>query len=137
MQKTILGIASIALLLGGLIGYGIAKAQPQPVPEVTVQTSSSSSAHMMPDGTMMGGETSSMADMMDDMSASLKGKTGDVFDEAFLTEMITHHEGAVVMAEVALASAKHEEIKNLAKDIIAAQNKEIGEMKSWLNEWYK
>lgn len=89
-------------------------------------------AHMMPDGTMM----SDMQMMMHDMNAALVGKTGDAFDEAFLREMIVHHEGAVQMAELALTSAKHQEIKDLAKAIISAQNTEIGQMNAWQSAWY-
>ena len=44
---------------------------------------------------------------MTGMVSGLSGKTGDVFDKTFIDEMITHHEGAVVMAEAALKNAKH------------------------------
>ena len=50
--------------------------------------------------------------------------------------MIVHHEGAVEMANLALTSAKHQEIKDLAKAIISAQNTEIASMKGWLKTWY-
>lgn len=91
----------------------------------------------MSDGSMMGNNMPmDMDDMMADMNASLQGKTGDAFDKAFISEMIVHHEGAVSMAELALKNAKHQEITNLAKAIIAAQNKEITDMKSWQQLWY-
>lgn len=73
---------------------------------------------------------------MDAMMAGLAGKTGDDFDKAFLSEMIMHHEGAVYMAEAALQSAKHEEIKNMARAIISAQTSEINQMKGWQKMWY-
>ncbi len=95
-------------------------------------------SHMMPNGQMMlnnGGMD--MDDMMQGMMTGLSGKTGDAFDQAFLSEMIVHHEGAVAMAQAALTSAKHQEIIDLAKVIIAAQNKEIADMKSWQQAWYK
>lgn len=72
---------------------------------------------------------------MSDMTANLKNKTGDEFDRAFITSMIAHHEGAVEMAELSAKNAKHEEIKNLSKDIITAQEKEITEMKQWQTDW--
>ena len=72
---------------------------------------------------------------MDQMVASLQGKTGDTFDEAFINEMIDHHQGAIDMANLAKQNAKHKEIKNLADDIVVAQTKEINEMKSWQNQW--
>ena len=72
---------------------------------------------------------------MDGMTAGLQGKTGDYFDKAFLAEMIVHHQGAIDMARQAKQSAKHDELKQLADDIIAAQTKEIAEMKQWQKDW--
>jgi hypothetical protein len=77
----------------------------------------------------------SMDGMMESMRSSLNGLTGDDFDKAFLTGMIVHHQGAIDMAKEATKSAKHEEIKNLANDIINAQTIEIGQMKLWQKEW--
>jgi uncharacterized protein (DUF305 family) len=72
---------------------------------------------------------------MDAMTGNLKGKTGDDFDKAFLSEMIVHHQGAIDMATLAKQNAKHDEIKKLADDIVVAQTKEIGEMKQWQQQW--
>lgn len=77
--------------------------------------------------------TSSMS--MDSMTADLEGKTGDEFDKAFIADMIAHHEGAVAMAKLSAANAKHDEIKTLSNDIITAQEKEISEMKQWQSDW--
>lgn len=95
--------------------------------------------HMMSNGSMMkngvmGG--SSMQNMMDGMMAELKGKTGDEFDKAFLSEMIMHHEGAVVMAQAVLKNSKRPELLQLANDIITAQTKEIEMMKNWQKNWF-
>ena len=72
---------------------------------------------------------------MEDMMSGLKGKTGDNFDKTFILEMTEHHQGAIDMAKEAQKSAKHEEIKELAQDIITAQEKEIGQMKDWQKTW--
>jgi uncharacterized protein (DUF305 family) len=72
---------------------------------------------------------------MDEMTAGLKNKTGDQYDEAFIANMIIHHEGAVEMAQLSANNAKHDEIKKLSEDIISAQQKEISEMKQWLTDW--
>lgn len=77
-----------------------------------------------------------MMDMsMKDMSAMLEGETGDEFDKAFIEGMIPHHQGAIEMAEAALKNAKHEEIKNMAREIISAQQREIDQMKEWQRSW--
>lgn len=68
-------------------------------------------------------------------SDMMEGKTGDDFDEAFINEMIEHHEGAIDMAKMADRFAKHDEIKQLSRDIITAQEKEITQMKQWQQLW--
>ncbi len=80
---------------------------------------------------MQGMEDHSMADMVE----ALQGKTGDAFDQAFLHEMIPHHQGAIDMAELALENAKHDELKTMAGQIITAQQQEIGQMEQWMNNW--
>lgn len=77
-----------------------------------------------------------METMMLDMTASLRGKTGDAFDRAFLSEMTVHHEGAIAMARLALSSSKRPEIIKLANDIIAAQTREINQMNNWRTLWF-
>lgn len=54
--------------------------------------------------------------------------TAEVTDGAFLAEMVPHHESAIEMAKVAQKQADHPEIKQLADDIIAAQDSEIEQM---------
>ncbi|MEK9160838.1 MAG: DUF305 domain-containing protein [Patescibacteria group bacterium] len=87
-------------------------------------------------GYVLPNEEAAMHNTMDSMTASLDGKMGDAFDQAFLEEMIVHHEGAVAMAEEALKNAGHEEIKSMATAIISAQTAEIAQMHAWLSEWY-
>jgi uncharacterized protein (DUF305 family) len=57
--------------------------------------------------------------------------TGDA-DRDFVAHMIPHHEGAVEMAKVELTYGKDAKLRRLAKDIIAAQDREIAFMKQWL-----
>ncbi|MGW8169555.1 MAG: DUF305 domain-containing protein [Sulfurovaceae bacterium] len=82
-------------------------------------------------GTMMSNDDMSMGQMM----SGLQGKTGDNFDKAFLREMIMHHQGAINMANLAKTNAKHDEIKNMANDIVIAQTKEINQMQTWQTNW--
>ena len=78
----------------------------------------------------------SMQNMMQAMSDDLKGKTGDDFDKAFLSEMTAHHQGAVIMAQQVLATSRRPELIKLANDIISAQTSEIGMMKGWEKSWF-
>ena len=57
--------------------------------------------------------------------------TGDA-DRDFVAHMIPHHRGAVEMAKIELKYGKDAKLRKLAKDIIAAQNKEIAFMNQWL-----
>lgn len=72
---------------------------------------------------------------MDDMVSTLKGKTGDDFDKAFITGMIEHHQGAIDIASLAKQYAGHQEIKDLADDIVSAQTSEINMMREWQKTW--
>lgn len=95
-----------------------------------------SGMHMMSDGTMMGNSGSTMNSMMMDMTARMKGKTGDELDKVFLEDMIVHHEGAVDMAKELQKGTKRPELQKMAKDIIDVQTNEISMMKAWLRDWF-
>ena len=58
------------------------------------------------------------------------------FDLRFINAMIPHHEGAVTMAKDVLSKSKRPEIKQLAQEIIKAQNTEIKQMQQWRKSWY-
>jgi uncharacterized protein (DUF305 family) len=63
-----------------------------------------------------------------DMAITL---TGDA-DVDFVRSMIPHHQGAIDMAKIVIAFGEDPEIRQLAESIIAAQEKEIAEMRAWL-----
>jgi uncharacterized protein (DUF305 family) len=56
-------------------------------------------------------------------------------DQHFIVMMISHHEGAVAMADLALSRATHPELKQLAQAIKTTQSQEIQEMRSWYKQW--
>lgn len=118
MDTKLVAVALASLLIGSSAGYTVAD----------LKETSQPAANTVHESGMHG----EMAGMM----AALAGKTGDAFDQAFLSEMIIHHEGAVEMAKAAQASAKHEALKRMAEEIISVQTAEIEQMKRWQNEWY-
>lgn len=75
----------------------------------------------------------SMHSMHAGMDAGMKIANAD---KAFAVGMIPHHEGAVAMAKIQLKYGKDPEMLKLAKQIIAAQEPEIKEMKAWLAKNY-
>lgn len=60
----------------------------------------------------------------------------DPFDRAFIDDMIPHHESAIVMAEVARENSDDPEIREIANDIVSAQEREIEQMERWHQQWY-
>lgn len=63
------------------------------------------------------------------------GLKGEAYDKEFVANMIVHHENAMNMAELALAAAQHQEIKDLASNINASQGKEVADMRNWQIKW--
>lgn len=57
-------------------------------------------------------------------------------DQAFIDMMVPHHQAAVEMAKIAQDRATREELRTLADDIIAAQESEIAELRSWRQAWF-
>ncbi len=139
MQNRITLVAVGALLIGIIAGY-IAAASSFSGGHMSGNgerhSKEHSPMHQMHTESMMDQDEAGMDGTMDAMTEALRGKTGDAFDAAFLSEMIVHHEGAVLMAELALTNANHPEVKELATAIIAAQNEEITSMRTWQTDWY-
>ena len=86
-----------------------------------------------------------MSDLMESMGSMHMDPTMDVaslcsvtgsFDLAFIDMMIPHHQSAIMMAQAALANAKHQELKDIAHEIIDAQQREIDQMTGWRAAWY-
>jgi uncharacterized protein (DUF305 family) len=76
-----------------------------------------------------GGGMMSQADM-----DALGKATGQDAAKQYLTGMIAHHRGAVMMAQTELAQGQNPEAKKLAQNIITAQQAEITEMTKLLSQ---
>jgi len=67
--------------------------------------------------------------------AKLESLRGNEFDVEFLKQMIPHHEGAIEMAKDLQKQGGQAELKQIAADIITAQESEIKQMRAWLGVW--
>lgn len=83
-----------------------------------------------PDLPPTGGMDMDMGDMM------ISSDESQPFDQHFITAMISHHQGAIEMAQMAQSMAEHQEIKELADAIITAQQAEIAQMQQWEQAWF-
>ena len=85
----------------------------------------------MMSGPMMSG---TMGNAM--MSGEVAGDPSQPFDQRFLNQMIMHHQGAVMSAQMMIADSARPELRDLAQRIITAQQREIAQMQQWRNDWY-
>ena len=92
----------------------------KPVPEGALQTSKAAT------------DEKKQKPVSDSKYAALKG---DAFDEAYIADMLAHHEGALNMSEQVMAVTAHEEIRTLASDIVQSQSAELMKMRTWQKEW--
>jgi uncharacterized protein (DUF305 family) len=70
------------------------------------------------------------------MMEMMAGMSTAEFEVAFMEDMIMHHMGAIKAAEKLMKHAYHEDLLDMAEDIIEAQGDEIEMMRMWLMEWY-
>ena len=120
--KTIIAVALVALI--GAAGYAFKQtAVSADMPKMD------HSAMVMADGMdSTKGYQTVMAEMMKGMMQPMTGKP----ELDFVQGMLPHHQGAIDMAKVVLKFGKDPEIKNLAENVIKAQEGEIAVMKDWL-----
>lgn len=58
------------------------------------------------------------------------------YDLQFIDTMTAHHKEAVAMSRMADGRTQNADVTKFAAKIIADQEKEIGQMKTWLDQWF-
>lgn len=74
-----------------------------------------------------------MEGMVDEATmAKLRSLSGEEFDTLWLESMISHHEGAVQMAQAEVANGENVDAKRMAQSMIDSQQAEITQMQQML-----
>jgi uncharacterized protein (DUF305 family) len=71
--------------------------------------------------------------MSGDQMHQLEQATGPAFDQMYLQMMITHHQGAITIAQTELRAGQNPDARQLAQRIIDTQQREITEMQDLLS----
>lgn len=70
--------------------------------------------------------------MSDQDMMTLKAATGTQFDQTWLQMMITHHQGAIAMAQQVLGASSNTDVKTLASSIVSTQTSDVDIMRQML-----
>ena len=123
---------------GVVLGLGICTMTTLP-PIAYAQSPEATSKALQAPGAGKGATMSGAAseEMRRSMMQSMKGMesipmSGDT-DREFAEMMKIHHQGAIDMARIELKDGKDAKLRAMAKQIIAAQQKEIKEFDQWLS----
>jgi uncharacterized protein (DUF305 family) len=122
MKRFLLIIATTTILTGSAIAH-------QNPPSMDMKTMEMDMTPQTGDSEATKGYKASMMKMMKAMPAF----TGDA-DIDFMKHMRPHHQAAIDMGKVLLATGKDAETKKMAEEIISAQEKEIATIDAWLKK---
>jgi uncharacterized protein (DUF305 family) len=112
------------LLAATLLAPVSALAQQPPMPNMPGMAAGAPAANEVP-------STKAYRDAMTKMSQGMAIPYSGNADKDFVAGMIPHHQGAIDMARVELQYGQDPQLQKLARDIIAAQKKEIAYMTTW------
>ena len=133
MRMPSLAGAVLAVALAGLAVAQTQPAPPQPMPMQQHQMPMQQQQMPMQHGSTAATDTPATraykaADAR--MHKAMAVKYTNDADKDFVAQMIPHHQGAIDMAKVVLQYGKDPEIRRLAEDIVAAQDKEIAQLRA-------
>lgn len=144
-NQSIVVIVGLAVLVIGAIVYSARDTTPADNSvgmnmNIDKQDDVPAGMHRMPDGSLMGNPTNTPAPKNSGMGMTNGMDHGAMMvksEREFIEGMIPHHQEAVDTAnEVIARGGSTPEIKQLAQDIVVAQEKEIALMKGWYQSWY-
>lgn len=133
-------VAVVFTLLGALGGFGFAKQNLRTTPNInpnnqahdmTAMNNARHNATHQGNAPHSQAYLHSMNALHDEMMAGVMDNDAD---RAFARAMIPHHVGAIEMAKIQLQYGKNEEMRQLAEQIIKAQDPEIKQMQDWLKK---
>jgi uncharacterized protein (DUF305 family) len=72
-----------------------------------------------------------------DEGGSTTSSSAVPFDQAFIDAMVPHHRSAIAMADAAKSRGLTvPELREIADDIVASQQREIDQMLEWREQWF-
>lgn len=125
----------IEQMQGWLQEWGVSSS-PAPAPTSTAMPGHDMPGHQMPSGDMgdmpgMGGGHGMMSEA--DMAA-LQNAQGAEASRLFLTQMIAHHKGAIMMAQQEIDNGQFPAAVEMARNIVSSQQAEIDTMQGMLDK---
>ena len=126
----------IQQMQGWLQEWG-ASSSPAPAPTSTAMPGHNMPGHQMPSGDMgdMPGMGSGGHGMMSEADmAALQNAQGAEASQLFLTQMIAHHNGAIMMAQEEIEIGQFPAAVEMARNIVSSQQAEIDTMHGMMNK---
>jgi uncharacterized protein (DUF305 family) len=132
MKKGFLALTLVASTTLGTMLTACSGSKPNASTAQIPPATEAENKQMEHDGSMINGSGGMNHSMME----MELGPADADYDLRFIDAMILHHQGAVVMAKEVQQKSTRPEMKQLADEIIEAQEKEIAQMQQWRKAWY-